>query len=106
MITITSSEAVTIRVRLNQSNVTGTAITLQLNSPSRPSLSFDSVITTLSPGYYTFPLNSSDTSQLVDDTYLYTIAQSSKILKVGEVRFIKTDSSITQFDYTLDFALA
>jgi len=106
VITITSSEAVTVRVRLNQSNVTGTAITLQLNSPSRPSLSFDSVITTISEGYYSFGLDSSDTSQLIDDTYLYTIEQSNTILKVGEVRFIKTDSSITQFDYTLDFALA
>ena len=106
MITITSSESVTIRVRLNPSNVTGTAIALVLNSPSRPQLSFSSVITTIREGYYSFPLTESDTSQLIDDTYFYTLTQAGVTLKTGDVRFIVNGSADNQFDYTLDFAMA
>ena len=106
MITITSNIEVTVRVRLNQSNVNGSAITLVLDSPSRPQLSFNSVITTLSEGYYSFTLPSSDTSQLVDDTYLYTITQGDQSLKTGEVRRLVIVTVAGGFDYTLDFELA
>ncbi len=106
MITIPSSEAVTVRVRLNPSNLTGTDIVLVLDSPSRPQLSFSSVITTISEGYYSFPLTESDTSQLIDDTYFYTLTQSGVTLKKGDVRFLINGSEDNQFDYTLDFAMA
>lgn len=106
MITITSNVEVIVRVRLNQSNVNGSAITLVLDSPSRPQLSFNSVITTLSEGYYSFTLPSSDTSQLIDDTYLYTITQGEQSLKTGEVRRLLIVPIAGGFDYTLDFELA
>jgi hypothetical protein len=106
VITITSNEDITVRVRLNPSNVNGSAITLVLDSPSRPQLSFDSVITTINEGYYSFPLTESDTSQLVDDTYFYTLTQAGVTLKKGDVQFIANGSADNQFDYTLDFAMA
>ena len=64
------------------------------------------IITTLSEGYYSFTLPSSDTSQLIDDTYLYTITQGEQSLKTGEVRRLLIVPIAGGFDYTLDFELA
>ena len=106
MITITKNKVSPIRVRLNQSNVVGDTITITLDSPSRSQLVFSSVITTISDGYYSFDLDVADTSQLIDDTYFYTISQQDVDLKKGVVRFLLDESEISSFDYTLDFTLA
>lgn len=105
MITITKNQASQIKVRLNQSNVIGDTITITLDSPSRSQLVFSSVITTISDGYYSFDLDVADTSELIDDTYFYTISQEDVDLKTGVVRFLQNTENNT-FDYTLDFTLA
>ena len=106
MITITKNQVSPIRVRLNQSNLIGDTITITLDSPSRSQLVFSSVITTISDGYYSFDLDVADTSQLIDDTYFYTISQTDVDLKKGVVRFLKDTDTNNAFDYTLDFTLA
>ena len=105
MITITKNQASQIKVRLNQSNLIGNTITITLDSPSRSQLVFSSVITTISDGYYSFDLDVADTSELIDDTYFYTISQEDVDLKTGVVRFLQNTENNT-FDYTLDFTLA
>lgn len=105
MITITKNQASQIKLRLNQSNVIGDTITITLDSPSRSQLVFSSVITTISDGYYSFDLDVADTSELIDDTYFYTISQEDVDLKTGVVRFLQNTENNT-FDYTLDFTLA
>ena len=106
MITINENQAASVTVRLNQSNVVGTSITLTLDSPSRAQLVFSSTITTISEGYYSFDLEAADTSQLIDDTYFYTLSQGTVELKTGVIRFVLDEETNTQFDYILDFALA
>lgn len=106
MITITKNQASPIKVRLNQSNVIGDTITITLDSPSRSQLVFSSVITTISDGYYSFDLDVADTSELIDDTYFYTISQEDVDLKKGVVRFLLDADENNTFDYTLDFTLA
>jgi len=105
VITITKNQASQIKLRLNQSNVIGDTITITLDSPSRSQLVFSSVITTISDGYYSFDLDVADTSELIDDTYFYTISQEDVDLKTGVVRFLQNTENNT-FDYTLDFTLA
>lgn len=106
MITITKNQASPIKVRLNQSNVIGDTITITLDSPSRSQLVFSSVITTISDGYYSFDLDVADTSELIDDTYFYTISQEDVDLKKGVVRLLLDADANNTFDYTLDFTLA
>ena len=106
MITITKNQVSPIKVRLNQSNLIGDTITITLDSPSRSQLVFSSVITTISDGYYSFDLDVADTSQLIDDTYFYSISQEDVDLKKGVVRFLKDTDLNNAFDYTLDFTLA
>lgn len=105
MITITKNQLSPIKVRLNQSNLIGDTITITLDSPSRSQLVFSSVITTISDGYYSFNLDVADTSQLIDDTYFYSISQEDVDLKKGVVRFLDINLNNT-FDYTLDFTLS
>lgn len=106
MITINENQAVSVKVRLNQTNVVGSTITLTLDSPSRAQLVFSSVITNISNGLYSFPLDVTDTSQLIDDTYFYTISQDLVTLKQGVIRFVLDETINDSFDYILDFALA
>lgn len=106
MITITKNQAIQVKLRLNQSNVVGDTIAITLDSPSRSQLVFSSVITTISNGYYSFDLDAEDTSQLIDDTYFYTISQTGVDLKKGMIRLLLDTRAIDSFDYTLDFTLA
>lgn len=106
MITLTKSEAVTVKLRLNPSKVVdGETVTLQLDSPSQSQLNFTSTLTEINEGFYSISLSISDTSNLVDNSYTYILLdEDENELKTGEVSFKL--SEVELFDYTLDFTLA
>lgn len=106
MITIDKNQTRQIKLYLNQNLLNEESeISLVLSSPSRPTIELTKSLTKISTGFYSFDITANEGSQLVDNTYTYTIEQDERILKYGKVRRTVTELSNLVFDYTLDFTL-
>lgn len=107
MIQVRKSESIIVRVRLNPEKANlGSNIDFVLDSPSRPSITFSCILTEIQSGIYTFPLTAEQTSQLLDDTYYYTIIQGENTLKIGVIMLTLPEGIQGGFDYSLDLTLA
>lgn len=65
-------------------------------------------MTSLGSGFFSIPLTISESNELIDDTYSYSLTQSGSTLKTGFVR--RVDSEFLEdggeLDSELDFILA
>jgi len=106
MIQIKQNQYTRVKVRLNESSLSGLDVDFWLYSPSRGSIILSKSLTKISRGYYYFDVSDIESYQLIDDTYFYTIIQGANTLKTGVIMLTLSEAVIGEFDYSLDLTLA